>query len=237
MKDELIQSLWNRGKGKEPKMSSQEIEGILHHSVKRAWADLRRMVWFYLVVMVAILVVNGMNIAVYSSNRAWLGVNIALTIVVAGLLGFGVHLIGEMRRLDDLAEGLAVLVRRQLHFFRTKYQVWLGIVTLGIWLLGFAVSLYMYHEEGQYRVRPDWFLAVFVVAQVLIIYVMVRVAHHPMSQRIVAALRDVEAQVTEQTQRFEKGQKYRLLIGILAVILGAALFMGILLHFLSGKAN
>jgi len=237
MNDNLIQSLWNRGKGKEPKMSQQEIESILHKSVKRAWTELRRTVWFYLAMMAALLVVNGMNIAVYRSNLAWLSTLIALSVLVLGFLGFGVHVIGEMRRLDNLAEGLTVLVRRQLSFFKTKYQVWLGIVTLGIWLLGFAVSLYLYHQDGHYRVRPDLFLAVFVVVQVVIIYVLVRVAHFPMSWRMLAALRDVEAQAIEQTQRIERSRKYQILIGVLFAVLGAALFVGLLLHYLAGKGH
>jgi len=235
MNNDLIQSLWNRGKAKEPKMSAQQIESILQKSVKRAWTDLRRLVWFYLAVMAAVLVFNGMNIAVYRSNPAWLGAHVALTLLVLGFLGFGVHLIGEMRRLDNPAEGLAVLVRRQLRFFRTQYQVWLGVVTLGIWLLGFAVSLYMYQQDGHYRIQPDWFLAVFVVAQLLITYVIVRVAHYPISRRILAALRDVEAQAAEQTRSFEKSQKYRVLMYALAFILGVALFIGLLLHYLAGK--
>jgi len=237
MNNDLIQSLWNRGKGKEPKMSTQQIEDILHKSVKRAWTDLRRLVWCYLAVLAAVLVVNGMNIAVYHSNPAWLGVHVALTVLVLGFLGFGAHLIGEMRRLDNLAEGLAELVRRQLHFFKTKYQVWLGIVTLGIWLLGFAVSLYMYNQDGDYRIRKDLFLVVFVVVQILITYAIVRVAHYPVSRRILAALRDVEAQATEQTRSFEKSQKFRILMYALAVILGLALFIGGLLHYLAGKGN
>ena len=237
MNDNLIQSLWNRGKEKEPKMSPQEIESILHKSVKRAWTDLRRLVWFYLAMMAATLVVNGMNIAVYRSNPPWLGAHVALTVLVLGFLGFGAHLIGEMRRLDNLAEGLGVLVRRQLRFFKTKYQVWLGIVTLAIWLLGFAVSLYLYNQDGQYRIHKDLFLAVFVVAQILITYVIVRVAHYPVSRRILAALRDVEAQAAEQTRSFEKSQKYRNLMYALAFVLGVAFFVGLLLHYLAGKGN
>jgi len=237
MNNDPIQSLWNRGKGKEPKMSIPQIESILQKSVKRAWTDLRRLVWFYLAVMASVLVVTGMNIAVYRSNAAWLSVHVALSMIVIGFLGFGVHLIGEMRRLDNLAEGLAVLVRRQLRFFKTQYQVWMGVVTLGIWLLGFAVSLYMYHQDGHYRIHPDLFLAVFVVAQIMITYVIVRVAHYPISRRILAALRDVEAQATEQTRSFEQSQKYRILMYALAVILGVALFVGFLLYYLAEKGT
>ena len=235
MNDKLIQALWNEGKGKEPKMSKQDIEGILYKSVKRGWTDLRRMVWIYLSVMVAILVVTGMNIAVYASNPAWLGVHLGMTLLTVAFLAFGAHLLDAMRRLDDPTQGLLVLVKRKLHFFRTKYQVWLGIVALAIWMLCFAVSLYMYHENGHYGIKQDLFILTFAVAQVVIIYAMVRVAHHPMVQRILVALRDIEKQSAEQTQRFERSQKYRVLIGVLAFILGAALFAGILAHFLAGK--
>jgi len=237
MNEDLIQSLWNKGKGKEPKMSTLEIEKILHNSTKRAWTELRRMVWFYLAVMLALLVMTGMNIAAYRSNPAWLVVNISLTLLVVGFLGFGAHLVSEMRRLDDLAEGLADLVRRQLRFFKTKYQVWLGIVSLAIWLLCFAVSLYLYNQDGHYHIQPDWFLAGFTVVQMLIIYAIVRLAHYPMAQRILAALQDLEAQATEQTQSIESSQKYRMLMLGLAFLVGAALFVGLLLHFLAAKGN
>jgi hypothetical protein len=235
MNDKLIQTLWNEGKGKEPKMSKQEIEGILHKSVKRGWTDLRRMVWFYLAMMAAILVVSGMNIAVYASNPTWLGVHLGLTLLTVGFLAFGTHLLTEMRRLDDPAQELTELVRRKLRFFRTKYQAWLGVVALAIWILGFAVSLYMYNQDGHYRIKKDLFILCFAVAQLIMIYVIVRIAHYPLAQRMLAALRDVEAQATEATQRFERSQKYRVLIAILTFLLGLALFVGLLAHFLVGK--
>ena len=235
MNDKLIQTLWNEGKGKEPKMSKQELKGILQKSVKRGWTELRRMVWVYLAVMVGILVVSGINIAVYASNPNWLGVHLGMTLLTVGFLAFGAHVLDVMRRLDDPTQGLMVLVQRKLHFFRTKYQAWLGIVALAIWMLCFGVSLYMYNEDGHYGIEKDLFILSFAVAQAVIIYAMVRVAHHPMLQRILAALRDIEAQSTEQTRRFEKGQKYRVLIGVLAFILGVALFAGALAYFLAGK--
>ncbi len=237
MNEDLIQSLWNKAKGKDPKMSTQEIDAILRRSVRRGWSELQRMVWFYLAVIAAILVVNGMNIAGYRSNPAWLTVHIALTFLAVGFLGFGVHVMGEMRRLENLAESLAELVRRQLHFFKTKYQIWLGLVSVGIWMLGFAVSLYLYNQNGHYRIHKDLFLAFFTIAQLLIIYVLVRVAHYPLLQRVLAALHDVEAQSVEQTQSFDKSRKYRVLIGVLAFILGVALFLGVLLHYLTGKGS
>ena len=235
MNDKLIQTLWNEGKGKEPKMSKQEIEGILRRSVKRGWTDLRRMVWFYLAMMTAILVVSGMNIAVYASNPPWLAVHVGLTVLTVAFLAFGTHLLGEMRRLDNPAQELTELVRRKLRFFKTKYQVWLGVVTLAIWVLGFAVSLYMYNQDGHYRIKKDLFILCFAGAQLIMLYVIVRIAHYPLAQRLLAALRDVEAQATEATQRFEKSKKYRVLIAVLALLLGIALFAGVLAHLLAGK--
>jgi hypothetical protein len=234
MNDDPIKSLWNLGKRKERKMNTEEIQSILHRSAKRAWTELRRLVWFYLAVMVAILVVNGMNIAAYRSNAAWVGVDIALTLLAAGFAAFGAHIIAEMRRLDNYGDGLAVVVRRQLEFFRTKYQVWLVVVALGIWLLGFAVSLYLYNENGHYRVHQDMFLVGFTAAQLVIIYAIVRVAHYPFLQRILAALHDIDAQVAERTQTFERGQKYRVLIGIAAALIGLAVFIALLFYVLGG---
>jgi len=237
MKEDLIQSLWNQGKGKELKMNTLEIERILQSSTKRAWTDLRRMVWFYLAVMMVLLVVTGMNISAYRSNPVWLGVNIALTLMAVGFLGFGVQLFGDMRRLDDMAESLTDLVRRQLCFFQTKYQVWLGVVSLAIWLLSFAVSMYAYHQDGHYGVHADGFLVAFEVMQLLAIYGIVRIAHHILARRILAAVEDIKAQTIEQTQTIEDGRKRRTLILVTAFMVGGALFVALLLHFLADHGN
>jgi len=233
MNDTMIQTLWNEGKEKELKMSRQEIDGMLEKSVRRAWTDLRRMVWIYLAMMMATLVVSGMNIAGYASKPVWRGVNLGLVLLTAVFLVFGTHLLAEMRRLDDPKQGLIELVRRKLRFFRTKYQVWLGIVALAIWVLGFAVSLQLYNQDGHYRIKKDLFILGFAMVQLLLIYLIVRVAHYPLIQRMLAALRDLETQATQETGRFEERQKYRVLIAVLAFVLGVALFAALLVRFLA----
>jgi hypothetical protein len=192
------------------------------------------MVWFYLSMMAAILVMSGMNLAEYRANPAWVTILVGLIMAALGFLGFGVHLIGDMRRLDNPAEELTSLVRKQLRFLKTKYQLWLGVVAVAIWLLGFTISLYMYAEDGRYAIHKDLFLAVFVVGQLVAIYAIVRIAHYPMVRRIQVVLQDLEAQAIEATQTFEKGRKYRLLISTLAVLLGLALLVGILIHLFGG---
>lgn len=234
MNGDWISTLWQKSKEKEPRMSAQEIDGILRRSTTSGWTELRRMVWFYLSIMAAILVMSGMNLAEYRANPAWVIALVGLITLSLGFLAFGAHLISDMRRLENPAEELITLVRRQLCFLRTTYQLWLGVVAVAIWLLGFTISLYLYAEDGRYAIHKDLFLAVFAVGQWLAIYAIVRIAHHPMMRRIQVVLEDLEAQAVEATSAFDKGRTYRIFVSILAVLIGLALLVGILVHLFGG---
>jgi hypothetical protein len=233
MNDELIQALWQQGKASEPKMSLKEIETVLARSARSGWSELRRMVWFYLAVMASGVLLSGWNYVTYRTNPGWLAALAGMVALLLAFIGYGAGVLREMRALDQPLDGLAIQVKRQMRFFRTRYQVWMGTVAAAIWLVCFGVSLQMYYEDGRYGVSIDGGLVAFSVMQAAIIYGLVRVAHHLLSQRLVAALEDLEAQATEQTERIARSQRWQTVLLILAVIAGAALFSALLLHFLS----
>ena len=95
--------------------------------------------------------------------------------------------------------------------------MWIAAATS--WLLSFSVSVWMESQRGHYRINQVLeFIAVSVV-MVLGTYVIFRLGHYPLIHRTLAALYDLEAQVTEQTQRAQKQRKYWIAAMLVLVIL------------------
>lgn len=218
MNDELIKSLWNQSKQKEPKMNTQAINSILEKSVRAGWPKLRINVSVFLVMLTVGFVFEGLNVISYGANPGWLAVHVGVTLVTLASLAFNLRVRRELHNLDDPDVGLAVLVRRQLQFFHTTFEWWLWVVAVTPWILSFSVSVWMGNQHGQYRIEHVVEYVAVSVAMIFGCYALFRLGHYPIVQRTLAALHDLEAQVTEQTQRVDARRKYWIIAAVALVI-------------------
>ena len=63
-----------------------------------------------------------------------------------------------MERAD---ESVLATLRRRLHFHRTKFEVWMWVVTATVYLLQFAINTMIDNDGGQYRInQPGFFVGV-----------------------------------------------------------------------------
>lgn len=218
MNNDLIQSLWNRGKGKEPKMSTQQINNLLAKSVRVGWSKLRINVWLFALMLSAALVFNVLNVIAFTSNPRWLAVHAGLTLITLVFLVFNLGVLRPLRGLDDPSVELPTLVRQQLHFFHTTLKWWMWVGPVTCWLLSFSLSVWTDQQDGQYRINHVGKFVAMSAAVIFGLYAVYRLAHYPLIQRTLAALHDLEAQVTEQTRRVQKQRKYWIIAGILLAI-------------------
>jgi hypothetical protein len=200
--DDLIERLWAERK-EEPKMSREEIENVLRLRVGRSTHVLRIYVWIYLTVLMAILVLQGMNLGGYRTNATMLAVQSVVTAFALGFAGFGVYLMGEVGRLERLDENLSDAIKRRLAFFRGKYEAWLWSCAASCLLLIWAVNTLVDNAEGTYRINKPFFFAGVNAAILFGMYALSKAAHVPFVHELRATLEDLEAQVMDRTAAVE----------------------------------
>ncbi len=208
MNDEQIQSLWNKGKQQELKLDGNMINRILEKSVRCGWPMLRVNLWTFLVMLAVAEIFNVLNLAGSVSHRGWLAVHAGLTVCTLGLFVLGLRVFRELRTLADPDENVALLVRKQLSFFHGTFEWWLWGWALTVWIFSFCVPVWLENQRGGYRI--DNVIEFVAVSTGLTFgsYAIFRLGHLPMVQRALAALHDLESQITEQTERIEAQRKY-----------------------------
>jgi len=139
-----------------------------------------------------------------------------------------------LRSLDDPSVELPTLVKRQIHFFHTTFEWWMWVAPLTCWLLSFSVTVWIENQGGQYRINQLVEFVAVSVAMVFGTYAISRLGYLPLIQRSLAAVHDLEAQVTEKTQRVQKQRKYWIVaMVVLTIALTASVVWGIV-AWLSG---
>jgi len=222
MNDEQVQSLWNQGKRQEPRMDVNAINRILEKSVRSGWSRLRLNLRISLAVVAVAGLFNILNLAGSASHPGWLAVHASLAAATLGFFVFGLRVLRESRALDDASASVAVLVRKQLHFFHRTFEGWLWAWALMIWVLVFSVTVWMENQRGGYHL--DHVVELVAVSAGLIFgsYALLRLGHTPMVHRSLAALHDLDSQLTEQTERLEARRKYWVIGAVLLVLALAA---------------
>jgi hypothetical protein len=222
--DDILQEIWDKER-KEPKMSRAEIQAVLRPHVRKNAFGLRFLVWIYMAFIAGTLVVQGMAIYAFRTNPVFLTVHAVLTALTLGILGYGIHLSGELGAMDRGDESLVAVLRRRLRFYRTKYEIWLWMLALTLVFLTLAVTTTLDNQDGQYRInRPAIFIC-FTIAQFLFAYAIFKAGHYPLLRELKAILSDLEHQVTTGTERIKDLKKTWRLWSVLLVILGTILLI------------
>jgi hypothetical protein len=218
MNDEQIRSLWNKSTQGEPKMNVNAINRILDKSVRGGWFGLRVNVWTFLAMLAGAEIFNVLNLAGSVSHPGWLAAHAGLTVVTLGFFILGLRVLRELRTLADPDENVAGLVRKQLRFFHTTFEWWLWAWALTVWIVSFCIPVWLENRRGGYRI--DHVIEFVAVSAGLIFgsYALFRLGHLPMVQRSLAALHDLEFQITEQTERIEARRKYWMIGAVLLVV-------------------
>jgi cytochrome bd-type quinol oxidase subunit 2 len=152
-----------------------------------------------------------------------------MTLLTIGFLVYGIYILGELGAIQRVDDSLVAVLRRRLRFYRTKYEVWLWMLAVMIPFLSFSVSTLADVQDGQYRInRPEIFAGV-TVAQLIFMYVILKIAHYPFIRQQQAVLSDLENQVTTATDRVQASRKTWRWWGVALVAIGTALLiLGIL---------
>ncbi len=219
--DRLIERLWAQGK-EEPKMSREAIIRALRPRVAGSTRRLKMYLWLYLAMLLATLVLQGVNIAGYRNNATMLAVHGVVLAVAVGLSAFGIHMFGEVGRLDRMDERLAEAVDRRLSLLRGKYERWLWACALSAWMLAWAITTLVDNAGGVYRINKPLVFVGTSAAMLIVVYGSTKVAHQLVVRDLRAVLEDLEGQILDHTAAVDQtARSWRWK----SVVLGVVLFL------------
>jgi hypothetical protein len=223
-----LQQLWDQDP-EEPKMSKAEIQVMLQPTLRKSARGWFLLVWVYLAFIAITLVCEGMSMYAFRNQPVMLAVLAAMTVLTAGFLAYGIHIASELTAIDRGDRSLVDSLRQRLRFYRTKYEIWLWMLTATIPFLTFAVSTMADADQGPYRINKPWLFTAFTAIQVTFMYIILKIGHYPLIREQKAILADIEHQATTETDRIRTLKKTWRLWGALAVLVGVVLLiLGIL---------
>jgi hypothetical protein len=209
-------------------MTRQELTELLRPQVRRMRLPFPFHLWFYVVFLAAVSVVNVANLVGYRTNPVLLAVQAAVTVLTLAFLVYTGFVLREARGLERLDDELTSIVRRRLRFFETHYGVWLWLAATSVSLASWAVSTLIDNAGGQYRInRPGTFVAT-LLGQIVVVYAALRVAHEPFLGESRAVLHDLEGQVRDETRTLpDRRARWRRIQQVWIVLLVILLLLGI----------
>jgi hypothetical protein len=234
MDDGTIERIWRKA-GEERPMSREEIAGLLTPRVRRSARGPNHIVWLFLGVQLAALVLASVNVPAYRANPLMLSVEVGIGVLALACAAFGIHLHGELRALEDPGVSLAETVRRRLAFYRGRWALWPWVAAVSTALLAFALTSLIDNQDGRYPIhKPAVFVGVN-VAMVAVVALSVRLVLEPHERELRAVLEDVEAQLLDRTRAVDRERRrWRVLQLVLFVLLAAFAALGAWLALRSG---
>ena len=206
-------------------MSKAEIQVMLQPTLRKSARSWFVLVWIYLAFIAITLVCEGMSMYAFRSQSVMLAVLATMTALTAGFLAYGIYIASELTVIGRSDKNLVDSLRQRLRFYRTKYEIWLWMLTATIPFLTFAVSTMTDADQGPYRINKPWVFAGFTAIQVTLMYIIVRRGHYPLIREQKAILSDLESQVTTETDHVRTLKKTWRLWGALAVLIGVVLLI------------
>lgn len=232
-KDDL-QEIWEK-QGSTPAMTKADIQAILQPQAKKNAFGLTALLWTWDSVIAGTLVVEGMNVYGLRANPVMLTIQIVLTLLTLMFLGYGIHLIGEMAALDRTADTLVETVRQRLHFYRTKFEIWLWMVAITLFFLSFAVVTMRHNRDGSGHIDRsgfDMIDAAVSVIYVLAAYSLLKLGSYPFVRELKAILSDLEHQITSETDQIRVVRNTWLRWLVVAGVLGTIVLVWLILRMM-----
>jgi hypothetical protein len=226
---DIVQDLWDRAQEEEP-MTTAQIQSLLEPQIRKNAFSVRLWIWFYLAVGLVTLILNGINIFGYWGNPGMRMVQVSTSIIMLGFLGYGVFLLTDLARIDGSDENVLSTLRRRLRFYQTKVEIWMWIVALTVYLLGFAINTMVDNQNGEYRIHQPALFVGISVGMILFMYAAMKIAQYPLVRELMAIVSDLENQVTEGTDQLAILKKnWRWWSVLLSIVLTLFLIWGLIL--------
>jgi hypothetical protein len=230
MNDDRIERIWRRGRDGDDGLTRDQLARMLRASIAPGTRYFRMFLAMHLAVLLAVLVLEGINLVGYYGNRPWFIVHGAITALALGFASWGIHLTGELGKLDRADLPVADDVRRQLRFYEKDYARWLWMSAASIVMLALALGTWIDNDDGQFRINKP--VVFFGVQAVMLFgsYALYRATHAPYIDELRRVLHDLENQILERSGSLQVRQaRLRPWMIVLVVVLSAFAILGLVL--------
>jgi hypothetical protein len=168
------------------------------HQGSRQWTSY---VYLHLAGLVATAIFGVLNAFGYTNDPSMLVAEIGVTLAAVAMIPFGVHVLGQLGRIDRGDEPVFDALRRRLRFYTTTYEIWMWAAGLTTAMLGFVIATYIDNQGGHYPINKPVFFWGTMVAMVLVVYGAGKLASYPVVREMCDALLDLQEDGTGRIER------------------------------------
>lgn len=227
MSTDILQEMWRRAESEGRPVMASDLQDGCRPAVADEIRRLRLNIVVHLPLLVAVVILNGINMALGNGAAGAPGMHAALAAVSLGFLAYGVHLLRDLRAADRGDESLVATIGRRLDFCQTKYEIWLIIVASTVLMAGVAASALTDNLGAGWRINNRKLFATLELGSFLFIYAMMKVALYPTLASLKSMLVGLEAQSVDGIRRLTLRRRVWRWCGLVIVILCTALVVSI----------
>ncbi|KPK75725.1 MAG: hypothetical protein AMJ79_10075 [Phycisphaerae bacterium SM23_30] len=230
-KNDLI-NIWKEGNQEMLKtkiFTRSELEDFLRPKVRKATLSLNFNIFVYMAVLLATMVLIGIDLYGYRSNPIMLKVLIPMFVISSSFFGYGVFLLNYIHQINRNESDLMGSINKKLKVYRTHYEIWMWMMSISLLFLIFALNSMVDNDQGTYRINRPYFFAIMNLAILLFIYGVQKVAQFVSLKSIKVYLKDLQNEALEGSCQLEEDKKrYRIFAVILVIIFTGLLIWGII---------
>jgi len=183
---------------------------------------------FYLLALLASIVMLSMNLYGYRTNPVMFAVELGLLFLSLIFLGYGVFIFMKIREINNFSKDLHELLVSKIKFLRFHYEIWLIITAIVVWILSFGLSTLVDNQDGIFRINKVGFFVAISVAMLVFIYAVQKISAEVSLHNLKVFLTVLETSDVTQTENIEqKKRKLRWIYLVAIILLTAMLILGV----------
>jgi hypothetical protein len=202
------------------------VEKYLKPRISKTSALLVFNLAFYSLVQLVNISLLAINLVGYRSNPVMLSALIPLLIISIAFLLYGYFSFLKLKEIRNYSETLLTMLKQNLSFIRTYYEIWMIIISFSALILIFGLNSLVDNQEGLYRINKPLYYAVVNIGVFLFIYGTQKLSSTFSTRTLKIYLTDLQNSFLEGSQKMENRRKRFRWLGVilLALLLIAFIF-------------
>jgi hypothetical protein len=222
MEDNNIINIWEKKKHipEHQKIDINMVTKQLKPRISKVYWTFYFNLIFYLLVVLASIIMLSMNLYGYRTNTVMLTVESGLLVLSLIFLGYGFFIFMKIREINNFSKDLRDLLQSKIKFLRLHYEIWLILTAVIAWILFFSLGTLVDNQEGIFRINRIGFFVVISMIMMGFIYGGQKLSTEIILKSLKAYLADLEASYLGHTEKIElKRKKMRWIYFLILIIL------------------
>lgn len=228
MELDKLTGIWEKGNdsiSKKNKLSKDMIISIISEKNRKTVSFLNFNLLFYWGMQIVNLMLISMNLMGYRQNSVLFWVLVGQLVYTFPVMIYGIYIYIKNREINNFSENLMKVLERQMHFFKSHYEVWLLVIAFSTLILIFNINIILDNKDGHYLINNVNLYAVMYVLVFLIVYLIQKKASSWRFKAIKANLNDLHAGNIDPCEKFEKTKKRFFWIWVIIATILLMLFL------------